>query len=92
MIYNLKEVRNTFFVGIGLAFLFLGGCGDGNKGKMFALLDPEETGIHFSNTLDETIDMKKKPKAEEAKASAIGPNVQILARETARRIRLRTKV
>jgi ATP-dependent Clp endopeptidase proteolytic subunit ClpP len=42
--------------------------------------------------VDEIIDMKKKPKAEEAKASAIGPNVQILARETARRIRLRTKV
>lgn len=42
--------------------------------------------------VDEIIDMKKKPKAEEPKASAIGPNVQILARETARRIRLRTKV
>ena len=42
--------------------------------------------------VDEIIDMKKKPKAEEAKASAIGPNVQILAKETARRIRLRTKV
>ena len=42
--------------------------------------------------VDEIIDMKKKPKAEESKASAIGPNVQILARETARRIRLRTKV
>ena len=42
--------------------------------------------------VDEIIDMKKKYKDEEAKAVAYAPNIQILASETARRIRLRTKV
>lgn len=42
--------------------------------------------------VDEIVDMKKKYKDEDAKASVISPNVQILARETARRIRLRTKL
>ena len=42
--------------------------------------------------VDEIVDMKKKYKDEDAKASVISPNVQILARETARRIRLRTKI
>ena len=43
--------------------------------------------------IDEIIDMKKKKyKDEEPKASVISPNVQILARETARRIRLRTRI
>lgn len=42
--------------------------------------------------VDEIIDMKKKYKDEDAKAVAYAPNIQILASETARRIRLRTKV
>lgn len=42
--------------------------------------------------VDEIVDMKKKYKDEDAKASVISPNVQVLARETARRIRLRTKL
>ena len=42
--------------------------------------------------VDEIVDMKKKYKDEDAKASVISPNVQILASETARRIRLRTKI
>ncbi len=42
--------------------------------------------------VDEIIDMKKKYKDEDAKAVAYAPNIKILASETARRIRLRTKV
>jgi len=42
--------------------------------------------------VDEIVDMKKKYKDEEPKASVISPNVQILARETARRIKLRTTI
>jgi len=43
--------------------------------------------------IDEIIDMKKKKyKDEEPQASVISPNVQILAKETARRIRLRTRI
>ena len=42
--------------------------------------------------IDEIVDMKKKYKDEEPKASVISPNVQILARETARRIKLRTTI
>ena len=46
----------------------------------------------LDTTFDEIIEMKKKYKDEEPKASVISPNVQILARETARRIKLRTTI
>jgi ATP-dependent Clp protease protease subunit len=68
----------------------------GEAEDWLALMDKEtwfdaESALQ-AGLIDEIIEMKKKYKDEEPKASVISPNVQILARETARRIRLRTSI
>jgi ATP-dependent Clp protease protease subunit len=68
----------------------------GEAEDWLALMDKEtwfdaESALQ-AGLIDEIIEMKKKYKDEEPKASVISPNVQILARETARRIRLRTRI
>ena len=78
-----------------IAETYVGKAG-GEAEDWLALMDKEtwfdaESALQ-AGLIDEIIEMKKKYKDEEPKASVISPNVQILARETARRIRLRTSI